>query len=139
MLRSRTFASGYAICLDELVDYIMALLPSREVIVHATRSTQTQLPALAVREIVANALIHQDFSITGTGPLIEVFADRLEVTNAGAPLVDVMRIAALRQRSASLPVTGTHASVTRTVRQRLISLSGHVSGCLHRRLRRFPV
>lgn len=92
MLRSRTFASGYAICLDELVDYIMALLPSREVILHATRSTQTQLPALAVREIVANALIHQDFSITGIGPLIEVFADRLEVTNAGAPLVDVMRI-----------------------------------------------
>lgn len=48
-------------------------------------------PELAIRELVANALIHQDFNITGTGPIIEIFKDRMEITNPGAPLVEVDR------------------------------------------------
>ena len=48
-------------------------------------------PDLAVREIVANALIHQDFSVGGAGPMIEIFQDRMEVTNPGTPLIDVER------------------------------------------------
>lgn len=48
-------------------------------------------PDLAVRELVANALIHQDFSITGMGPTVEVFADRMEITNPGVPLVSTAR------------------------------------------------
>ena len=49
-------------------------------------------PILAVREVVANALIHQDFSVAGTGPVVEIFDNRIEVTNSGTPLVDVRRI-----------------------------------------------
>lgn len=49
-------------------------------------------PVLAVREAVANALIHQDFSVTGTGPVVEIFESRIEITNSGTPLVDVRRI-----------------------------------------------
>ena len=56
-------------------------------------------PKLAVREIVANALIHQDFSISGTGPMVEIFDDRMEVTNPGEPLVDVRRFLDLPPRS----------------------------------------
>ena len=41
---------------------------------------------------MANALIHQDFSIRGTGPVVEIFDSRIEITNAGIPLVDVHRI-----------------------------------------------
>jgi predicted HTH transcriptional regulator len=48
-------------------------------------------PELAVRELVANALIHQDLTIVGAGPTVEIFADRIEITNPGAPLVDVNR------------------------------------------------
>ena len=47
---------------------------------------------LAIREAVANALIHQDFAITGTGPVVEIFKSRIEITNPGLPLVDVKRI-----------------------------------------------
>jgi predicted HTH transcriptional regulator len=47
---------------------------------------------VAVREAVANALIHQDFSVTGTGPVVEIFEKRMEITNSGTPLVDVKRI-----------------------------------------------
>ncbi|MEE9386100.1 MAG: ATP-binding protein [Nannocystaceae bacterium] len=48
-------------------------------------------PPLAVRELVANALIHQDFLVTGAGPIVEIFSDRMEVTNPGEPLVDTQR------------------------------------------------
>lgn len=48
-------------------------------------------PELAVRELVANALIHQDFFVTGAGPMVEIFADRIEITNPGEPLVETLR------------------------------------------------
>jgi predicted HTH transcriptional regulator len=48
-------------------------------------------PAIAVRELLANALIHQDFSATGAGPMVEIFDTRIEITNPGEPLVDVER------------------------------------------------
>src|SRR5690606_23208802 len=40
-------------------------------------------PAIAIREFVANALVHQDLSITGQSPMIEIFTDRMEITNPG--------------------------------------------------------
>jgi len=48
-------------------------------------------PEIAIRELVANALIHQDFTIRGTGPMIEIFSDRMEITNPGIPLIDTLR------------------------------------------------
>ena len=48
-------------------------------------------PELAVRELVANALIHQDFFVTGAGPMVEIFVDRIEITNPGESLVDTQR------------------------------------------------
>ena len=49
-------------------------------------------PELAIRELVANALIHQDLSITGSGPMVEIFDDRIEITNPGVPLVETSRM-----------------------------------------------
>lgn len=48
-------------------------------------------PPVAIREFVANALIHQDFSIGGTSPMIEIFRTRIEITNPGKPLIDTLR------------------------------------------------
>jgi len=48
-------------------------------------------PKLAIRELVANAIIHQDFSEKGTGPMIELFSDRIEITNPGKPLINTLR------------------------------------------------
>ena len=48
-------------------------------------------PPIAIRELVANAIIHQDFFIRGTGPMIEIFSDRMEITNPGEPLVKTER------------------------------------------------
>jgi ATP-dependent DNA helicase RecG len=56
-------------------------------------------PRLVIRELVANALIHQDLTVTGTGPMIEIFDDRLEITNPGKPLLDPLRFIDLAPRS----------------------------------------
>jgi len=48
-------------------------------------------PELAVRELLANTLIHQDLSATGQGPMVEIFANRIEFTNPGKPLIDPLR------------------------------------------------
>lgn len=48
-------------------------------------------PELAIRELVANAIIHQDFKETGTAPMVEIFEDRVEITNPGKPLISTMR------------------------------------------------
>lgn len=77
---------GYAISFQRLMEFVMALLPQSEVIEQALRRKQTVFPEIALREIIANALIHQDFSISGTGPLIEIFDDRIEVSNPGGLL-----------------------------------------------------
>jgi ATP-dependent DNA helicase RecG len=82
---------GYACGFEGLITYITALIPANEVVGAALRSTVPMYPEIAIRELVANALIHQDFFETGTGPMIEIFEDRMEITNPGEPLVSIDR------------------------------------------------
>lgn len=82
---------GYAVGFQGLVQYIMTQLPQNEVIEDALRKESKLVPEVVIRELVANALIHQDFSITGTSPLIEVYANRVEISNPGEPIVPVER------------------------------------------------
>lgn len=89
--REQCGARGYASGFEGLIGYITGMLPSNEIIQEALRKTVPVYPPLAVRELVANALIHQDFFITGAGPTIEIFEDRMEITNPGKPLVDTSR------------------------------------------------
>lgn len=82
---------GYAIGFEGLIEYINNIIPSNEVIKQAFRETTPMYPELSIRELVANAIIHQDFSQTGNSVMIEIYANRLEVTNPGEPLVDTDR------------------------------------------------
>lgn len=74
---------GYAIRFKNLVEFVLDKLPSSEIIEKALRKTTSIYPEIAIRELVANALIHQDFTIKGTSPMIEIFEDRLEISNPG--------------------------------------------------------
>lgn len=82
---------GYATGFEGLIDYIGSILPSNEEIIKAIREETKLYPLLAIRELVANALIHQDFSIKGTAPMVEIFEDRIEITNPGKPLISTLR------------------------------------------------
>lgn len=92
MMREDIDNKGYAVGFEALLKYVEALLPSQEVIEGAVRERRLAYPEIALRETIANALIHQDFSITGTGVVMEIFKDRIEITNPGIPLVDIARI-----------------------------------------------
>ncbi len=85
--REHVETRGYACAFGAMVEHVMALLPATEVIEQARRRTLPLYPELAVREVLANALIHQDFTVSGAGPMAELFDDRIEVTNPGEPLV----------------------------------------------------
>ncbi len=82
---------GYALGYERLVEYIHNILPSNEVIEKAFRKTVNMYPELAIREIVANAIIHQDFFQTGNSVMIEIYENRIEVTNPGEPLINTDR------------------------------------------------
>ena len=82
---------GYANGFEGLISFIKGLVPSNEIITKALRRTVPMYPELAVRELIVNALIHQDFFVTGAGPMVEIFEDRMEVSNPGTPLVDTKR------------------------------------------------
>ena len=86
--REHEFNEGYAVSFQRIVDYVMALTPASEVIEQSLRRSAYMFPEIAVRELVANALIHQDLQVTGAGPIVEIFDDRVEITNPGKPLVD---------------------------------------------------
>jgi len=83
---------GYAIAFQRLIKYIMSKLPNNEIIKDAIRKDVTLYPEIAIRELIANALIHQDFSISGTNPMIEIYDNRIEITNNGRPLIDILRL-----------------------------------------------
>lgn len=69
----------------------MGQLPQNEVIKDALRTEVKLVPEVVIRELVANALIHQDLEMGGASVMVEIYADRLEISNPGEPIVDVAR------------------------------------------------
>ena len=90
-LKEQIDGRGYAIGFARTIAYINDQLPQNEQIGQALRQEVRMYPEIAIRELVANALLHQDFTITGSGPSVEIFADRMEITNPGLPLIDTLR------------------------------------------------
>lgn len=77
---------GYAVGFEGLIGYLKRALPHSEVIQQSLRTDVSVYPEIALRELIANALIHQDFTVTGAGPMVEIYDDRIEVTNPGTLL-----------------------------------------------------
>ena len=78
----------------------------REVIERALRRGERAYPSVAVRELIANALIHQDLHTYGASVMIELYADRLEISNPGQPDIQFDRIRACYQHCCLRYVSG---------------------------------
>ena len=78
---------GYAVGFEGLHNFIMEQLKDGEEITGALRHNIYRFPTLTVRELLANTIIHQDFSVEGTQPMVEIFSNRIVFTNAGKPIV----------------------------------------------------
>ena len=85
-IREQIGKKGYAVGFESLIDWVNSQLPANEEIGRALRTNTRMYPEIAIREIIANALIHQDFSAQGF-PMIEIFLDRVEISNPGHPLI----------------------------------------------------
>jgi ATP-dependent DNA helicase RecG len=90
-LKEKPWYKWYAVWFENLIEYINDQLPSNEEITKAFRKENKMYPEIAIRELVANALIHQDFSESWNGPMIEIFNDRIEISNPWKPLIDTDR------------------------------------------------
>jgi len=88
---------GYAAGFEGLIDYIMRNTGNE--VIDVARNIAPTYPMVAIREFVANALIHQDFAIDGSPITIEIFSNRLVITNPGAPLNNINRLLDLPPRS----------------------------------------
>lgn len=89
-IREQSFEQGYAVCFSQMVDWVNGQLPANEVIGQAERKDVRMYPPIAIREVSANMLIHQDFSVLGF-PMIEIYSDRVEISSPGQPLISTDR------------------------------------------------
>ncbi|MCC8964510.1 putative DNA binding domain-containing protein [Bradyrhizobium sp. Pear76] len=83
---------GYAVGFRPMLKFIMDRLPKEERFTGGVRKALSVYSETALREMVANALIHQDFTMSGSGPVVEIYKDRIEITNPGNSLIAVDRI-----------------------------------------------
>ena len=81
-----TEPQGYAVAFQALVDLIHSE-SAHEDMTRAVRTTTHAYPKKAIREILGNALVHQDFNERGTGVTVDIYDDRIEVTNPGLPVL----------------------------------------------------
>jgi predicted HTH transcriptional regulator len=79
--------TGYAMRFGSLLKFIMDRIPHRERMEHGELRTVHDIPEIVIREILANSVIHQDFTQPGSGPSVEIFSNRVVFTNPGSPLV----------------------------------------------------
>jgi predicted HTH transcriptional regulator len=82
---------GHLTTFQSLLEYIMDRIPSSEQMLHGVRSKVYSIPEKSIREFLANALVHQDFTQMGSRPMVEIFKDKVRITNPGSPLVSVDR------------------------------------------------
>lgn len=87
----QTGIRGYAVGFQGLVRFVMAQLPQNEVIEDALRKEVKLVPDVVIRELVANALIHQELTVPGASVMVEIYSNRVEVSNPGSPLVPIER------------------------------------------------
>lgn len=81
---------GYAVGFFDLLDTVMAMTSKERIVVK--REAVPTYPKVAVREFMANLMVHQDFAITGMPITIEIFTNRIVMTNPGSCLNDVNRL-----------------------------------------------
>jgi len=102
----RTGLKGYAVGFQGLIKFIGEQLPQNEVIENAVRKEAKLVPERVIRELVANALIHQDFDISGTSVTVEIYSDRLEISSPGTPQIPTERfIDGCKSRNERLAMT----------------------------------
>lgn len=91
-LPQEEFREGYALSFEKIMQSLSHDVQSPDSFHNGIRTSEYAYPLLALREVVANSLIHQKIDANGQGPLIELFQNQMVVSNPGILLVDPRRI-----------------------------------------------
>ena len=97
-LMEQFLSTGYAVGFEDMVRFIEDQTRDAEQI-RILREAPSVYPVVAIRELLANAMVHQDFTISGMQIAVEIFTNRLVFTNPGSSLNDVNRLIDLPARS----------------------------------------
>lgn len=89
--RDVIYEKGYALCFEPFLDSVAAEVPTDERIEAAFRESAPLYRTVVLRELIANAIVHQDFEVSGSHVLVEMYDDRVEVTNRGEPILEIVR------------------------------------------------
>jgi ATP-dependent DNA helicase RecG len=82
---------GYAVAFISLLEFVHSLAPLNKSVEQVVREEVKMFPKQALRELIANALVHQDFLASGMSVMIEMYSDRVEISNPGIPPIKVER------------------------------------------------
>ena len=77
---------GWAVGFDEMLRFAFSQMDDQQAIRGMFREHDDFTPEVALRELFANAIIHQDFTQTGCVS-IKIFSNRISITNPGVPLL----------------------------------------------------
>lgn len=86
-----TGGRGYAVGFASLVNFVHSSAPQNRFVEQAVREEVKMFPKQAIRELIGNALVHQDFTASGASVMIEMYSDRVEISNPGVPPIAVER------------------------------------------------
>ena len=89
--RDQIYERGYALCFEAFLESVVAEVPTDERIEAAFRASEPIYRTVVLRELIANAIVHQDFEVEGSHVLVEMYDDRIEVVNRGEPILEVVR------------------------------------------------
>ena len=87
----QTINRGYAVDFEGMVNFVHSIAPQNRFVEEVLRAEVKMFPKQALRELIANALVHQDFSAAGACVMIEMYTDRIEISNPGIPPISVER------------------------------------------------
>jgi len=83
LINSTTINDGLLVMPEKIMEFVRLYMERKVEISALQRKEDYDIPLLAIREGILNAICHRDYSITGADNKLDIFSDRIEITSPG--------------------------------------------------------
>ncbi len=83
LINSTTINDGLLAMPEKIIDFARLYMERKVEISGLRRKEEYDIPLLAIREGILNAICHRDYSITGADNKLDIFSDRIEIMSPG--------------------------------------------------------